>query len=839
MTQRMRLILRLALRDLRGGVRNLRFFILCLMLGVAAIAAVGTVRAAIQGALVEQGATLLGGDAEVSYTYRLATEAEQTFLADRAAKLSETAEFRSMAVTADQSQRALTQVRAVDAAYPLIGQLRLDPAIAVPEALAGKGAVMDGALADQLGLHTGDAFDLGGTRFTLRARILREPDGAASGLSFAPRTIIALPDAKAGGLLAPGNLFDSAYRLVLKPGDDLGSLRQAITAAFPDSGFRWQDRRKPVPGTEAFVDRMASFLVLVGLAALAVGGVGIAAAVRGWLAERRESIAALKVLGAESRLILAVYGAEVGIIALAAIGLGLGLGTIGPMLAAPLIEGNLPVPVRIRPSLPGLGLAALYGALAAAFFTLWPLARLERIRPAAVFRDLGEEAGNRPGGRTLAATALVLAALVAVTVASTGDPALALGALGGIAAALLVLALAARGLRGLARRASPRLYGRPSLRLALSAIGSPRGDTMPVVLALGLGLSVLAALGQIDANLRAAIAADLPRRAPAYFFIDIQPDQIAPFLEQANTTPDVTRTESAPMLRGIITRINGTEARKVAGDHWVLRGDRGITYAAEPPPNTTITAGHWWPADYSGPPQISFSASEAEDLGLKLGDMLTVNILGRDIEARITSFRRVDFSTAGIGFVMTMNPAALAGAPHSHIATVYIGPGFDHTTFLRQIGTRWPNITAIRVSDVIARVTEALTTIARGVALAAGMTLLTGAIVLVGTAATGDADRRREAAILRSLGASRGQIRASFALRAALTGAAAGAVASLFGALAGWAVMRFVLDAAYRFEPLPALATVAGGTFAVLIAGLVFAEPALGAPPARVLRGRD
>lgn len=831
--------LRMALRDLRGGLSGLRFFVLSLMLGVAAIAAVGTVRGAIQGALVEQGATLLGGDAEVSFTYRFATPHERAFLAARAGQLSETAEFRSMAVTTDQSQRALTQVRAVDDGYPLVGAVRLDPPMPVQAALAGGGAVMDRLLAVQLGLRPGDAFDLGGARFTLRALLLREPDGAATGMSFAPRTIVALPDALAAKLLAPSSLYDSGYRMVLKPGDDLSALQTEVQTAFPDSGLRWQDRRKAAPGTEMFVDRMADFLVLVGLAALAVGGIGIAAAVQDWLAQRRESIAALKALGAESALIHWIYGMQIALATLAGVGLGLILGTAAPILAAPLVEASLPIPITIRPSLSGLGMAALYGALTAALFTLWPLSRLERIRPAALFRDLGEGAAGWPGWRTLIATGLVLATLVGIATATAGNPALALGALGGVAAALAALALAADRLRALARRLAPRMNGRPGLRLALASIGSPKGGTVPVVLALGLGLSVLAAMGQIDANFRAAIAADLPKRAPSYFFIDIQPDQIAPFLARAQATPGVTRTESAPMLRGILTRINGTEARKVAGDHWVLRGDRGITYAAEPPQDAVVTKGQWWPADYSGAPQISFSEKEAVELGLKLGDRLTVNILGRDIEAQITSFRRVDFSTAGIGFVMTMNPAALAGAPHSHIATVYTDAAFDHAAFLRETSATWPNITAIRISDVIARVSEALTAIARGVALAAGVTLLTGAVVLIGTAAAGDADRRREAAILRSLGAGRGQVRTSFALRAALTGGAAGLVASAFGALAGWAVMRFVLEAPYRFEPVSALLLILGGMGAVLIAGLAFAEPALNSGPARTLRARD
>jgi putative ABC transport system permease protein len=380
--------------------------------------------------------------------------------------------------------------------------------------------------------------------------------------------------------------------------------------------------------------------------------------------------------------------------------------------------------------------------------------------------------------------------------------------------------------------------GRSALRLALGAIGGPREEASSVILSLGLGLSVLAAVGQIDANLRSAIERDLPQRAPAYFFVDIQNDQIDGFLKRLADDPAVSRVEDAPMMRGVITQINGRPAREVAGEHWVVRGDRGVTFSATPPEGTTVTAGTWWPEDYTGPPQISFAAEEAEEIGLKLGDRITVNILGRDIEAGITSFRLVDFSTGGMGFVMSMNPAALAGAPHTYIATVYAEEAAE-APILRDLATAYPNITAIRVRDAIGRVTEALTAIAQATAWAAAATLLTGFMVLIGAAAAGERARLYEAAVLKTLGATRGRILLSFAVRSALLGAAAGIVAIIAGGLAGWAVMTFVMESDYAFEPVSAIAIVLGGVIATLSAGLAFALRPLAARPAQVLRAQE
>ena len=434
--------------------------------------------------------------------------------------------------------------------------------------------------------------------------------------------------------------------------------------------------------------------------------------------------------------------------------------------------------------------------------------------------------------------ALLLAALLALAGWFNGSWSLTLWTLGGLAATLAVLALAAALLRLLARATARRARGHPRLRWALAAIGGPGEGATAVVLALGLGLSVLAAVGQIDGNLRRAISGNLPDVAPSYFFVDIQKDQMPGYTARLEGDPAVSRIESAPMLRGVITQINGRPAREVAGDHWVVRGDRGVTYAAQPGEDTRITAGEWWAQDYSGDPQISFAAEEAEEIGLELGDTLSVNILGRDITGTITSFREVDFSTAGIGFVLTMNPAALAGAPHSFISTVYAEPEAE-AAILRDLASEYPNITAIRVRDAIDRVAAVLAGLASAISFGALATLATGFMVLIGAAAAGTGARSYEAALLKTMGASRRAIATSFVLRAALLGLFAGAVALLAGITGGWAVSHFVMETDFAVVWPNALLIITGGVLATVLAGLGFALKALNARPADMLRAQE
>lgn len=826
----------IARRELRGGLRGFWVFLACLSLGVAAIAGVGTVRAAIQAGLTEQGAVLLGGDAQVEFTYRFATPEERSYLDSISTAVSEVVDFRSMAVAG--GSRVLTQVKAVDGAYPLIGSVQLDGDLPLDQALADRGAVMDPVLAAQMGLVPGDRFALGTAAFTLRGLLLREPDSATGGFALAPRTLVRLADLEGSGLLEPGTLYDSEYRMVLPAGTDLAALQATTEAALADSGMRWSDSRRAAPGVEQFVERIGSFLILVGLAGLAVGGVGVASAVRAYLEGKIATIATLRTLGADGGLIFAAYLMQIAVLVGLGVGLGLMLGVGLPLALSGVIEAALPFPADISLYPRPVFEAAFYGVVAAFLFALWPLAQTERVRAAALYR--GGNAGQWPRKRYIAATVLLGALLVGGAVVFSGVATLALGTAGGVAGALLVLALAAYGLARLARRLARAraLRGRVALRLALSSVGAPRAETVQVVMALGLGLSVLAAVGQIDSNLRSAIERDLPQKAPSYFFVDIQPDQIEPFLEQVRANPAVTEVESAPMMRGVVARINGEDAVKVAGNHWVVRGDRGITYADALPAGTKVVAGQWWPEGYDGPPQISFAAEEAEEMGLKLGDRITVNVLGRDIEAEITSLREVDFSSGGMGFVLTLNKAAVAGAPHSHIATVYAGAEAE-ADILRDLAKAFPNVTAIGVKAAIGRVTEALTAIAQATTLAAMATLVTGFVVLIGAAAAGERARVYEAAVLKVIGAERGRILVSFALRSVLMGAAAGLVAILAGAVAGWAVLTFVMDSAYAFDAASALVIVLGGIGATLLAGLAFVWRPLAARPAGVLRAQE
>lgn len=842
---------RFAFREMRGGIAGFRVFLLCLTLGVAAVAAVGAVRAAIEAGLSADGRAILGGDAEITLTYRRAEAAERAWMTEVSTGVSEVSDFRSMVRVEDpatgETEVGLTQVKGVDGAYPLAGSVVLAPEMTLAAALAVRdglpGIVMAPLLIDRLGLNVGDRVALGTGTFVLRAALVAEPDRASGGFGLGPRSLVSAAALAETGLLAPGTLYETRYRLALPPGADLDVLKAALTETFPEGGTRWRDRRAAAPGVTRFVERIGGFLVLVGLAALAVGGLGVAMAIRSYLDERTKTIATLKSLGATGGEIFRIYLIQIG--ALAGIGTAAGvlIGSALPLALGPLLTADLPVPAAFGLYAAPVWEAALYGLLTAAVFALWPLARARETPAAALYRDRVAPDRAWPAWRYLLVLGLLVAVLAGAVVGLSAAPVFAAWFAGGLVLALAVLRVIARVIAGLAGWAarSRLARGRPGLRMALANLAGPGGDTMGTVLSLGLGLTVLAAIGQVDHNLQRAIGEDLPADGPAFFFVDIQGAQHGDFVGLLAERPAVSRVETAPMLRGIVTRLDGVPAAEAEIDPdgaWILRGDRGVSYAAQPPPGTEVLAGAWWPEDYSGPPLVSFSAEHAAELGLEIGDSLTVNVLGREITAEVANLRRVEFRDMGINFLMIFDPGSFAGAPHTYIATLHAEPAAEGA-ILRDVSKAFPNVTAIAVRDAAELVTDALGRIAGAARWAAGVTLITGLVVLIGAAAAAERRRTYEAAVLKVLGATRRRILGGYALQALIIGGLVGLAAVVLGALAAWGVVRFVLEADFGFAPWPALVPVIGGALVSLIAGLGFAWRALARVPARVLRERE
>ena len=843
-----RLAFRFARRELRAGFTGFRLFMACLALGVAAIAGVQSISAAVEAGLVGQGRTILGGDVSLRLVHRPAS-AEQLDHLTAAGRLSQSIQLRAMVRKADEAEadvgrRVLVEAKAVDDRYPLVGSVRLAGGGALQDALALRdgvwGAVLEPTILDRLGAEIGSRIRLGTAELEIRDVIAAEPDRNAGGLMLGPRLLTARGAVEASGLIQPGSLAHYHYRLELADGADAEAWTAALSERFPDAGWRVRTVRDASPGLRRVMDRVTLYLTLVGLTALLVGGVGVANAVKSYLDGRAATIATLKCLGASGALIVQVYLVQIMLLAALGVALGAALGSLAPAAAGSVLERYLPVPLELAVYPGALVLAAAFGLLTALAFSLWPLARAREISAAGLFRDLVAPAGGLPRRAYVAATVGAVAALGLLAVATAADRGFALWFVAAAIAVMAAFRAAGWGLSALARRigATPLVRGTAGMRLALANMHRP-GAPMPiVVLSLGLGLTVLVAVASIEGNLSRAVEGDLPDQAPAYFFIDIQPSQLAAFESAVADVPGTGAVRQVPTVRGRVVRLAGTPVADVAIDpqvQWIARGDRALTAAATAPEGSRIVAGEWWPADYDGPPLVSFDAEGARGMGLGIGDTVTLNVLGREITATIANLREIDWSTFALNFVFVLSPGALEGAPYTHIASVEAPPEAE-TPLLRTVTDQMANVTAIRVRDALDQVNAILVQVRTAVRTTALLTVVAGTLVLAGAVAAGHRRRVYESVILKVLGATRRQITRAYLAEFALLGVATAVVACIVGSIAGWVVVTRLMHIDWFLLAGPMATTAALCTALTLGSGLIGTWWALGRKAAPLLR---
>ena len=838
--------LRFALRELRGGLHGFYVFIACIALGSMAIAGIGSLAASLATGLAREGQVILGGDLAFTLIQREATSSEKAFL-EAHGRMSTIATMRAMARTA-AGQATLVEMKAVDASYPLFGQAEFDPPGPIADVLARHdgvfGAAADSTLLARLEIKPGARLTIGGATIEIRAALTNEPDKLAGGIGFGPRLLVSQDALHATGLLQPGSLVRWHYRLRLPANNSSDDSAKAVAAQarvqFPEAGWDIRSRSNASPRLERNVERFTQFLTIVGLTALLVGGVGVGNAVKSHLDRRRETIATMKALGASGRRVFAIYLTQVVLLALVGGVIGAAVGATLPFVIWWTFGAIIPLP--ILPALhPGeLMLAMIYGVLTALAFALWPLGRAHDVPVGALFRDMVAPQLRWPRKRYIALTGLAIATLAALAVLLAYDRRVAVIYVATAAAVFVLLRILAALLMMLARKA-PRSRS-TGLRMAIANIHRPSALTPTIVLSLGLGITLLITVIEIDGNLRRQFSNELPAKAPAFYFLDIPTDQAKRFESFIRTQAPSAKLENVPMLRGRIVSAAGTPAEEIKPRDdaaWVLQSDRGITYASEIPTGSRLVEGKWWGANYDGPPLVSFEKRIADGLGLKLGDPVTVNVLGRNITATIANMRLVDWESLGINFVMVFSPNSFVGAPHSHLATLtYPGGGTpsQEATTIRAVAEAFPMVTAVRVKEALEAIGSIVANLMLAIRGASAVTLIAAALVLGGALAAGHRHRVYDAVILKTLGATRRHLISSYSIEYLLIGSATALFGVVSGSLAAWLIVVQLMHLPFTWLGGPALAAAIVAIVVTVVLGLAGTYVALGQKPAPVLR---
>ena len=801
--------LRLAVRDLKTGLADFWVFIGCIGLGVMVITGVGALSDALRGGLAEQGRTLLGGDVTFARVHARASAPELERLG-RLGQLSETATLRTMARRIDGSEQALADLKAIDEAFPLVGAAKFDPSPGALSAIqSGPAAALDPLLLERLGLKIGDSLTIGEATVVVGSKLVSEPDAVSDRSSFGPRILVSLATLAKTGLVQPGTLIRWRYAVAMPdgPAQTLASfqeLRADLKRDLPEAGFTVSDRFDPSPQLTRTLERLRQFLTLIGLTSLLVGGVGVANAVATFIDKRRKVIATMKSLGAPSGLILRMFLAQVLVVAAIGVGVGLIMGYLVPVAIAEAYADKLPFELHFRLTAASVATAAIYGLLVALLFTLWPLGRAERVSPSVLFRDDVSGDQTRPRATFVWATVVIASALLVFTVLASDARLIALSFCGGLAVIFAVFFAVGKLVPRVARRL-PRSRS-PEVALALGSIAAPGGLASSVLLSLGLGLSLLVAVALVDASLVTELTGRLPEKAPAYFVLDVGKSDVPALVALVAGEVPGSTIETAPMLRGRLVALKGVpvEAIKVAPDAaWLLTGERGLTFSQAVPIGSKVVQGSWWSPAYVGEPLVSFEADLAKKIGLALGDTVTVNVLGRNVTARIASLREVQWDNLSLNFVMVFSPNTLEAAPYKLLATIGLPKSATVETeaaLTRAMGRTFPSMTPIRVKDAIAQFNSIVGKILTAVRVAGGVTLVSGALVLAGALATAQRRRILDAVILKAIGVTGRRILVSHLIEYGLLASIAATFALALGALAAWIVLSQVMSIPFAFS---------------------------------------
>ena len=875
-----RAFLRQLRRDARGNRGKLFFFVLCLAVGVAAVVAVAGFSEGLDRGIRREARQLLAADLVVrgrepipdaihqaidaAPTSHRATVLEMLTLvavptsSDDPTSDDSTSEDLTSTDRSGAANSLLVELKSLDRGYPFYGDVELRRLEGPPGAVdrhRDLAAVLDAQttlvapeVLTRLRVAVGDRLRIGGEDFTIGGVIEREPDRVAGGFDLGPRVFVDAAGLERAGLEQTGSRI--VYRTLVRLGDPTGpppaeaeveTLAEDLKSVLGDDlRHRVETWREAQPALRRGLERSGRYLGLAALLSLLLGGVGVAQTVRVWVAGRLDAIAILACLGWRPRELLALYLGQTTILALVGSGLGALLAVAVQLTAVRVLTGVLPVE-HLDPWQPwAIARGLALGVGVALVFALPPLLAARRTPPIRVLRRDAEPLPASRRTRTVLATILGASVLLLATwqSASWRDGALFTLAL---LATVALLGLAARMLIVLARR--PRKRSRLWLRHALASLERPGAGTLAAVVALGLGVLVVLTMVLVERRLTAQLDQEVPSDAPSAFLIDIQPDQW-PGVRDTLEAHDAEGIESVPVVMARLTEVDGVASETLAktleaegeDGRWALRREQRLTYLEQLPDDNQIIAGSLWSRPEVA--EVSVEEEYARLLRLDVGSKLRLDIQGVALDLEVTSLRSVDWGTFGINFYLVVEPGVLEAAPQQRIAVARLPMGNEQLA-QDAVAAEFPNVTTIRIREVLTKITTMLEQLGLGVRLLGALTVLAGLAILAGAVSAGAVRRGREVALYKTLGMTRPQIIATFALEYALVGLAAALIGGLAANLLAWGVATQGMDLVWRFDPT-AVALALGGTLVLAVtAGLAASIPALRKRPVEVLRGVD
>lgn len=842
----MRFVLFMAAREMRASWHRLLFFFICIAIGVGAIVALRSVIQSVRNTFAGEARTLIAADAIITSNQPLKPEVAAKIderVTAAGAESIRSLELATMTRPADRAdgRARMVELRAVEAGFPYYGVMRLADGAAYDHGLLrGFGVLVRPELLTQLDVKVGDALAIGTGRYTIRGVLESEPGRRLGAFSIGPRVFVDLADLEQSGLTGFGSRTTS-QRLLRVPAAQLDGLVRDLRADFANEFARVRSYQATEDDIGEDFERAENYLSLVGLVIVILGGIGVSSVTRVFVQQKMKSIAVLKCVGGRSSQLLAVYVTQVAMLGLAGSLLGVGLAALAMRAIPSLLAGATPgVAIDYALTVPAVTQGIGIGLLVSLLFSLVPLLEVRHVKPSLLLRD--EPRSRRPDAVQILVSVLVVGALVALTVWQAGNWRVGLVVAAGFAGTALVLHLAGIVvIRAIAPLARSRSF---ALRHAVLQLSRPGSQMRIVLLAVGLGSFFIIGVRSLQQNLVDQFAVNVSADSPDMFLLDVQHDQVDRVRAAiaAHQEPGAAPPRLLPVLRARVVGVAGRELNLENYEDVRGRGSLGreytITYRQALEPNEKIVAGQLWDGTPSTEAEVSVEQFISEQFKINLGDTIRFDVLGRVIAARVTSIRLVEWadSRAG-GFMFVFRPGVLEQAPHSFVGFLR-GPqeGAHRAQLQAALVAAAPNVSVIDGREILATIKSVVDNVTLAVTVVGTLVVFSGLLILIGAVAMTKFRRVYEAAIFKTLGATRQLIATVLVIEYGLLGLLAGGIGAVGAIALSWAVSRYALDIPFR--PLLGMSATGVAITALLVAviGVISSWGVLQRKPLATLR---
>lgn len=844
----------LALAECRGAWRRFIFFIICLAIGVGAIMTVKSFSLLVENSVRRESKGLLAGDLEISGSWALG-DRDVAFLRDKLPAGSEFLSVKELHAMAQFDRKPageapsslLVELKAVPDSpplYPFYGVLTALPDSRLPASLENRGALVEPSFLSRSQLKVGDVFKLGSIQARIAGEIVAEPDRITRAFSIGPRVMVSLKTLEEAGLVQPGSRVKHRTLVRLPENAPLGKTKTLVEDNLSDKAANARSYKDMQSSLTHSIERMGQYLGSLGVIALLMGGIGVAMIVRAFMSQKLDTVAILNCLGASSRTVFKIYLLQSLLLGLAGSALGIVLGYGLQYLLPSKLPGLLNISARPefywKPALQAL----LLGLTTTLLFAVWPLVRAVKTRPLRLFRHIAEEEELARGSRRerWASGFLFSLGLVLIVFWQAGSMRRGLVFL----AALVVSAAVLSGMSVLALKLLRRLppSSHMTRRYGLANLFRPNNQASSIITALGMGIMLALTVRLAQMDMVAMLKENAEINPPNYFFIDIQGDQKDKFVAELKRVAPESEWELTPLIR---SRLHGAGDRAL--DNWVFKDRREeewfiyrefiLTFTDGPPPEgNEVVAGKWWDRQGALQPQVSLEEDAARRLGAGIGSVVTMDVQGVLVSAPVTSIRRVNWRNMRANFYMIFSPGAIAEAPATFVGTVRVAPEKE-LALQDAVVKALPNVTALSVRDIVATVENVTGKLLVLVDFMSGFTIAAGLFILSGAVASTKFRRLKEAAILKTLGASRKAVALVLGYEYAVLGLIASLVGAALSLGLSWGVVEYLVETKWRFHPVPLAGCFAAAVALTATAGILSSLDALRNKPLETLRRLD